>query len=81
MNGVEEKIIEIISDVLSPYSRGEVKITEKSHLYNDLYFDELDSVEMTMNLEEEFGIRIDDGIAEEWKTVQDIIDYIKKNKR
>lgn len=43
----------------------------------ELGADSLDLVEMIMNLEEEFGIQIEDEDMDDLKTVGDIIDYIK----
>lgn len=47
-------------------------------LIDDLADDSLDIVELTMALESEFGIEIsDDVVAEKFKTVQGVIDYIR----
>lgn len=40
----------------------------------------LDSVEFVLQVEEEFGIIIDDGDAERFRIVKDIVDYILKKK-
>lgn len=44
---------------------------------NDLGADSLDTVELVMALEEEFGIEIPDEDAEKIATVQNAVDYIK----
>ena len=44
---------------------------------NDLGADSLDTVELVMALEEEFGVEIPDEDAEKIATVQNAIDYIK----
>ena len=52
-------------------------ITRESHLFDDLYFDSLDFVELVMLMEEQFDCEIMDADAEQWKTVNDIIIYIE----
>ena len=42
----------------------------------DLGADSLDTVELTMSLEDEFGIEIPDEDAEKVKTVKDVIEYV-----
>ena len=45
----------------------------------DLEADSLDAVEIIMALEEEYEIEIPDEVAEEFKTVGDIVNYIEAN--
>ncbi len=59
----------------------EDKITEQSRLIEDLGADSLDTVEMLMTLEEEFGIAIPDEEAMTLSTVQSIVDLIDKHKK
>lgn len=56
------------------------EVTPGASMTADLGADSLDLVELIMAIEEEFGIEIPDGEAEKISTVQDIIDYIEKNK-
>jgi len=42
----------------------------------DLGADSLDVVELVMNVEERFGLQIDDGMAGRMETVQDVLDYL-----
>lgn len=51
-------------------------VKPETHLVNDLNLDSLDRVEMTMDLEDEFGIEIPDEDAEPLVTVQQVLDYI-----
>ena len=46
---------------------------------DDLGADSLDTVELIMALEEEFGIEIEDEEAEKLQTVDDVIKYIESN--
>ena len=54
----------------------EAKITLQSKLNEDLGADSLDSVQVIMALEEEFGIEILDEDAEKIKTIEDIVRYL-----
>ena len=71
---MEEKIKQIISEQLG------VKLYEvlpNADLMQDLGADSLDLVELTMELEDKFGIEIPDEEAEKLNTVNEIIEYIK----
>ena len=56
------------------------KIKEESKLVEDLGADSLDTVEMLMTLEEEFGIAIPDEEAMKLSTVKSIVELIEKHK-
>jgi acyl carrier protein len=56
------------------------KITLTSSFTEDLGADSLDIVEMVMELEEEFGVKIPDEDAEKIKTVGEAIRYIQTHK-
>ncbi|MDP3919604.1 MAG: acyl carrier protein [Candidatus Omnitrophota bacterium] len=70
---VQEKITEIIVEQLGV--KPEEVIPEASFV-DDLGADSLDTVELVMALEEEFGIEIPDEDAEKIQTVGDAIRYI-----
>lgn len=53
------------------------KITHKSRLGDDLDADSLDAVEIIMAIEDEFDVEIPDEIAENFTSIQDIIDYLE----
>ena len=55
-------------------------INTDAHFVNDLGADSLDTVELIMELEEEFGIEIPDEDAENMMTVGSVVDYIEKVK-
>ena len=57
----------------------ESKVTETASFIDDLGADSLDTVELVMAFEEEFGCEIPDEAAEKILTVKDAIDYIAKN--
>ena len=55
----------------------EEKVIEDANLMSDLGADSLESVELMMTFEEEFGIEIDSAAIEKIQTVRDVVDYIK----
>lgn len=55
------------------------KVTNDASFVEDLGADSLDTVELVMAFEEEFGVDIPDEDAEQMRTVGDAIDYLKKN--
>ena len=55
------------------------KITAETSFVNDLGADSLDTVELVMELEEEFDINIPDDAAEKIQTVGQAIEFIEKN--
>ena len=72
-----DKVKEIIIDKLGVE---EEKINSEASFVDDLGADSLDTVELIMQLEEEFGIEIPDDDAEKITTVQAAIDYLDSNK-
>jgi acyl carrier protein len=72
----EEKVRKIIVEQLG-VDAAEIKID--SHFVDDLGADSLDTVELVMALEEEFGFEIPDEDAEKITRVRDAIEYIEKH--
>ncbi|MBN2120363.1 MAG: acyl carrier protein [Candidatus Omnitrophica bacterium] len=70
---VEEKVKSIIAEQLGVKSE---EIKPESSFVDDLGADSLDTVELVMALEEEFGIEIPDEDAEKMGTVGEAIKYI-----
>ncbi|MEB3280921.1 MAG: acyl carrier protein [Lyngbya sp.] len=73
MSETFEKVKKIVAEQLSVE---ETEVTPEANFVNDLGADSLDTVELVMALEEEFGIEIPDEAAEEIETVQAAVDYI-----
>ncbi len=73
---IEEKVIQIVSEQMSA-DKGE--ISRKTSFVNDLNADSLDTVELVMELEDEFDLTIPDEDAEKLKTVGEAIDFIQKH--
>ena len=72
---VEAKVKEILVEQLMV---DEIEVTPGATLVDDLGADSFDIVEIVMQLEEEFDLEIPDDEVEGIKTVQDVIDSLKK---
>ncbi len=77
MSEIEAKVKEIIVEKLGVE---ETEVTPEASFTNDLGADSLDTVELIMEFEKEFGITIPDDQAEKINTVGDAIAYIEANK-
>jgi acyl carrier protein len=76
MASVEERVKQIIVEQLG-VDEGEV--TPTASFVDDLGADSLDTVELVMAFEENFGIEIPDEDAEKIATVKDAVDNIEKH--
>lgn len=76
MSEVLEKVRKVVAEQLSIDLD---QVTESASFTNDLGADSLDTVELVMALEEEFGVEIPDEDAEKIVTVKDAVDYINSN--
>ncbi|HUW83720.1 MAG TPA: acyl carrier protein [Phycisphaerae bacterium] len=74
---IEEKVIGIVSEQMG-VDRAE--ITRETSFVNDLNADSLDTVELVMELEDEFEMSIPDEEAEKIQTVGQAIDYINEHR-
>ena len=77
MDSTEEKVKKIVIDHLGV---DESKILPESRFIDDLGADSLDTVELVMAFEEQFGIEIPDDAAETILTVQNAVDFIANKK-
>ncbi|MGE0200869.1 MAG: acyl carrier protein [Candidatus Melainabacteria bacterium] len=71
-----ERVKKVIVDQLSV---DESQVTENASFTQDLGADSLDTVELVMAFEEEFGTEIPDEEAEKIQTVKNAVDYIAKH--
>ena len=71
---IEEKVKSIVSEQLDIKE----EIDNNASFIDDLGADSLDTVELVMTLEEQFGCEISDEDAEKITTVQEAINYIKE---
>ena len=74
MSDISERVKKIVVEHLGV---DEAKVTEEARFVDDLGADCLDTVELVMAFEEEFGCEIPDDAAEKILTVKDAIEYIK----
>ena len=75
---IKEKVTEIIANQLSVPVE---KVKGDTNIAEELGADSLDLVEILMSLEDEFGISIPDEVIPNIKTINDIVDFIQKNKK
>jgi acyl carrier protein len=73
---VAERVKKIVVDHLGV---DDAKVTESASFIDDLGADSLDTVELVMAFEEEFGVEIPDDAAEKITTVKDAIAYIEQH--
>jgi acyl carrier protein len=76
MADIEAKVKEIIINELGVDAE---KVTPEASFVEDLGADSLDTVELVMAFEEEFGMEIPDEEAEKLRTVGDAISYISSH--
>lgn len=72
---IESKIKDIIVEQLNVNAE---QVTNEAAFIEDLGADSLDTVELVMAFEEEFGAEIPDEDAEKLKTVGDVVGYLKE---
>ena len=77
MSDIAERVKKIVIDHLGVDAD---KVVEGASFIDDLGADSLDTVELVMAFEEEFGVEIPDDAAEKISTVSDAINYINENK-
>ena len=76
MSNIEERVKSIIAEQLGVK---EEEVTNSASFTDDLGADSLDTVELVMAFEEEFGVEIPDEEAEKIATVQNAVDYIESH--
>ncbi len=76
MSDVGERVKKIVIEHLGV---DEAKVLDGASFIDDLGSDSLDTVELVMAFEEEFGCEIPDDAAEKILSVKDAIDYIDKS--
>ncbi len=78
MSDAAERVKKIVVEHLGV---DDAKVTDKASFIDDLGADSLDTVELVMAFEEEFGLEIPDEAAESILTVKDAISYIEEHQQ
>ena len=76
MSSTEDRVKRIVCEQLGV---GEEEVTTGASFIDDLGADSLDTVELVMAFEEEFGCEIPDDAAEKILTVKDAVDFLQEN--
>ena len=76
MSDIADRVKKIVVEHLGVE---EDKVAEGASFIDDLGADSLDTVELVMAFEEEFGIEIPDEAAKDIQTVGDAVNFIKEN--
>lgn len=76
MENLEQRVKKVVAEQLNI---NEADIKNESAFIDDLGADSLDTVELVMALEDEFGVEIPDDQQEKLRTVQQAIDFIEAN--
>lgn len=75
----EEIVEKVIGCIVKATGENDIQPdNEDIHLTNDLEIDSLDQVEITMEVEQAFGIRIDDEESRGINTVADIVNLVER---
>ena len=77
MSDTEPRVKKIVVEHLGVE---EDKVVMGASFIDDLGADSLDTVELVMAFEEEFGVEIPDDAAEHIQTVKDAVEYLDKHK-
>jgi acyl carrier protein len=75
---IDQKVKDIVVEQLGVNAD---QVVPEAKFIEDLGADSLDTVELIMALEEEFGIEVPDAEAEKLNSVGDVIRYIEENKK
>ena len=66
-----------VVEILKQFGIPETAITNQTHFSRDLGLDSLDTVDLIMQLEKDFGIHIPDEDYEKLTTMQGVLDYLE----
>lgn len=77
MSDIAERVKKIVVEHLGVDA---AKVTDNASFIDDLGADSLDTVELVMAFEEEFGVEIPDDAAEKIITVKDAVEFINTKK-
>ena len=78
MTDINNEVLAALRDHLSARGVDAGKIVPDAHLLRDLDLDSLDTVEMTLGVEDRFGVEIADEELEDVVTIADVVEVINK---
>ena len=73
---IYDKVVEMIADQL-PISKD--KITRQSRLFEDLNADSANVMMLILDLEQEFGVSVEDDVLSNMRTVDDVVSYLEEH--
>ena len=74
----KEQILEALQEHLAGRGLDPTKVTMTADLVEDLDLDSLDTMELTLGMEERFGIEIPDADLEELRTIGDAVGLVER---
>ena len=75
-NDIAERVKKIVVEYLGV---DDSKVTDDASFVDDLGADSIDTIQLVMAFEDEFGCEIPEDAAEKIMTVRDIVDFIEQN--
>ena len=73
---IYDKVVEMIADQLSI---SKDKITRQSRLFEDLNADSANVMMLILDLEQEFGVSVEDDVLSNMRTVNDVVSYLEEH--
>jgi len=73
----EEIMAKLVPIIVEKLNVSAEEVVSSAHFDNDLGADSLDKVELVMDLEKEFGIKIEDEQAASFQTVGSVVEYLE----
>ena len=73
---IYDKVVEMIADQLSI---SKDKITHQSRLFEDLNADSANVMMLILDLEQEFGVSVEDDVLSNMRTVDDVVSYLEEH--
>ena len=73
---IYDKVVEMIADQLSI---SKDKITRQSRLFEDLNADSANVMMLILDLEQDFGVSVEDDVLSNMRTVDDVVSYLEEH--
>ena len=73
---IYDKVVEMIADQLSI---SKDKITRQSRLFEELNADSANVMMLILDLEQEFGVSVEDDVLSNMRTVDDVVSYLEEH--